>query len=482
MASEKWSDMRIALALFALLALALYILTRHVVAMAIFDAADFAANSLLIQEAKRLTLLTGNYSRVDFHHPGPALLYMLAAGEVLFHDWLKLTSPIGGQLVATLIYSAAWLAALWFVMVRLLADRVAGSLAALAFFAFCIWHDQEIFVCPFFPYLYCLPFAVFTASLALAVARNGEGLWIAAVACGFLINGHSAFFLVCGIMLLCLMPLVRTTWRNRVAAGLVGSVFLIPLLILTVTNWTGPIGDYLAFAGKVPTNNVIESVSFTFSVFGGIILAFIGAGALAWLLAGAELEQEAVALLAALAAATLATLVYSIKGLDSFQPYLIEYFNTIPALAVGAAVAALFLTVGRPEIFALIAIVILLPFDAYMASRVPLRIGFYMDPNVVRIANTLESLGPAVVLEMDQSRDWHFLWAITIGAQSYALRRAPLTYCIGEGWNISHSRAARCTAEQLATRPHFVVRWTRAFPELKGTAVVDDTVVAVFRQ
>jgi hypothetical protein len=51
---------------------------------------DFAANSLLIQKAKSLSLFTGNYSCVGFNHPGPTILYVLTAGEVFFFDWTPL--------------------------------------------------------------------------------------------------------------------------------------------------------------------------------------------------------------------------------------------------------------------------------------------------------------------------------------------------------------------------------------------------------
>ena len=42
------------------------------------------ANSILIEQARRFTLLVGNYSREKFNHPGPAFLYVQAWGESLF--------------------------------------------------------------------------------------------------------------------------------------------------------------------------------------------------------------------------------------------------------------------------------------------------------------------------------------------------------------------------------------------------------------
>ena len=71
------------------------------------ESGDGAANSLLIQQAKTFNLLTGNYSRIGFYHPGPAILYVLAAGEFLFFDWLSIVpSPFSGQLIAVVIYNA----------------------------------------------------------------------------------------------------------------------------------------------------------------------------------------------------------------------------------------------------------------------------------------------------------------------------------------------------------------------------------------
>ena len=54
----------------------------------IIEITDFAANSLLVQQARHFSLLTGHYSRWHFHHPGPAFLYLFALGELIFHDIL----------------------------------------------------------------------------------------------------------------------------------------------------------------------------------------------------------------------------------------------------------------------------------------------------------------------------------------------------------------------------------------------------------
>jgi len=46
-----------------------------------YEDADMGANSILIEQARRFTLLVGNYSRDGFNHPGPAFLYVESWGE-----------------------------------------------------------------------------------------------------------------------------------------------------------------------------------------------------------------------------------------------------------------------------------------------------------------------------------------------------------------------------------------------------------------
>src|ERR1017187_9572233 len=74
-------------ALFLLLILAL---NADVFRKPIIEDGDFAANSLIVQQAKHLHLLVGHYSRWGFHHPGPAYWYLFALGEFLFYDTLHL--------------------------------------------------------------------------------------------------------------------------------------------------------------------------------------------------------------------------------------------------------------------------------------------------------------------------------------------------------------------------------------------------------
>src|SRR5688500_16653540 len=67
----------------------------------LYEGGDFAANSLLIQDAKSFDLLVGHYSRIGFNHPGPAILYFQALGEYVFYDLTHLVgAPFAGQLLS----------------------------------------------------------------------------------------------------------------------------------------------------------------------------------------------------------------------------------------------------------------------------------------------------------------------------------------------------------------------------------------------
>ena len=51
---------------------------------------DYAANSILVNQAVHFHLLVGNYSREGFNHPGPAFLYIQSFGQDVFYTALHL--------------------------------------------------------------------------------------------------------------------------------------------------------------------------------------------------------------------------------------------------------------------------------------------------------------------------------------------------------------------------------------------------------
>jgi len=58
-------------------------------AVPVYEDADMGAYSIQVEQARRFTLLAGNYSRERFDHPGPAFLYVQAGGEDLWYALLR---------------------------------------------------------------------------------------------------------------------------------------------------------------------------------------------------------------------------------------------------------------------------------------------------------------------------------------------------------------------------------------------------------
>ena len=85
----------------ATLAILLCVRNRFLFSTRLYEDADMGANSILVEQARHFTLLVGNYSRDHFHHPGPAYMYVKAAGESLFWVWLHVVPTAwNGQLLA----------------------------------------------------------------------------------------------------------------------------------------------------------------------------------------------------------------------------------------------------------------------------------------------------------------------------------------------------------------------------------------------
>ena len=254
-----------------------------------YEIGDFAANSLLIQDAKHLALLQGNYSRIGVHHPGPAILYVLAAGELLFYDGMHaVKSPLGGQLIAVALYTAFWLV----VIAREFRKRTASATSALVatsvFALATALFDYNFFSGLWFPHLYYFPFAAFLVLLCRLADGYADSLPLTAVAAGFVINGHVSFVSTVAIMIglvvvlnlfvmrrgpverriLGLVFFRRNARRLAVAVG-VFALFLVPLALQTALHFPGPVPHYIAFSGANDAHTVHEAFNFMCIFWGG---------------------------------------------------------------------------------------------------------------------------------------------------------------------------------------------------------------------
>lgn len=451
-----------------------------------FEVGDFAANSLLIQEAKSFGLFVGNYSRVGFNHPGPAILYVLAAGEFVFYDALKLVpSPVGGQLLAVGIYSACWLAALLTLLARFSASRTA-SFFSLALFIFAAsLADFQFFTGMWFPHLYFLPFAVMLMAASRLASGRTDSLVALAVSSGFLINGHVSFVPIVGIILAAAVgfnfsqskfgnttAVLSKSFLRAHTSSLgkfigIGFIFLIPLLIQTFLKFPGPIAEYASFGGQHKPNSIIEGIVYVSLFWGGVLPMLTGLTLIVVLAEfspadEADFSSNTRSLAAVLLSATFALWFYARYGIDMLDhKYIGLFYYSVPIIAL--VVAAAMVLRHRQFHFKNLLLILfctLLSAGTYILIKKPATYAQqYANPEVAEIYKSLNSIQRSGRLVLDQTTGEHAseIWRTTLGVLAYAKRENNNFICINKNWHISFTAKNRCTPDEVFNGRHLIV-------------------------
>ncbi len=326
-----------------------------------YERADMGANSILIEQARRFTLLTGNYSRRGFNHPGPAFLYVQAWGEDLFWALLRaVPTAWNGQLIAVYALNAGFAACL--VAVGYGATRsVRGALAAGAVAGLLGALHPAVFSSGWMPYLYVLPFLVFIAALASVAAGRWEDAWITALSGWFLIHGHAAFLILVPAMtavpaaLLALRAARRGTlrarlravpgaWRAWLPVVVISAVFTLPLAAQLVLHGDANFARYFAYGSSSAAggHDAAQVTSFVlwfwwpahYAWLAPVLLGLTAAGLTARLPAG-PVRSWCWSLLACDALAAVAVTGYTVTGVDEVNQHYIGYFSwATPAIAL----------------------------------------------------------------------------------------------------------------------------------------------------
>ncbi len=226
---------------------------RELFRQPLLEQADLALNALQIANAKHGAELLGNYSRFEFHHPGPAFFYVYAAAERWLHDaWRLVPSPGNAHLIAAVVLQAAFLAAAvaWLAALIGRAAWLPGALLALALYS--VGHS-EAFTSIWPPHVLAVPFLCFlVAATAVATGRVRAAVPLF-LAGGFLVHGHVAQPLFVGVIggwaLVAgarqwrrenpadtVAALIRADrWTLAICAGLL-ALFLLPLVVEVVSH------------------------------------------------------------------------------------------------------------------------------------------------------------------------------------------------------------------------------------------------------
>jgi len=336
-----------------------YLFTRP-----IHEQGDDALNSLLAGRAEHFDLLIGNYSRVGFHHPGPAFLYVLGFGQGLYHDVLHIApGPYNGEVLGAITFAAV-LIGLSILTIYRCTRSVTASLVALTIcFAFAAQH--AMFADVWFPFLYMAPFLLFVvAGSALAAGYTVElpSFLFAAL---MLAHGHVSFLMFVGVTGIAVIGSwllrYRRGWRAELAAhrraaygslGLI-AIFLLPVVLQLALHYPRPWNQYWQY---VHTKQLPRTSSQVWHFFGWYwssatlpVALTIVAAVVAVLLMIVDGRRIFGFLYAMLGLQTILFLVYVVRGVDTLNTgnrYVGFFYLTVPLLLVVGASVHLTLWLG----------------------------------------------------------------------------------------------------------------------------------------
>ena len=254
-----------------LFAAAVLAINAHWFRVPITEGSDLAANSIQVYHAKMFRELLGNYSRWQFHHPGPVYFYLFAAGEYLFYDLLHIVpAPANAQFLTLLLVNTALL----FGSIEIFARHFSGALfrplalGAAVLLIYEVNHAQagSALVSLWMPHVALFAFLFFASACASVAAGRAGHLPLLALGAMMLVHLHMAQFLFAGVMsLAACTALAVVTFRDparrrdlRQHAGTVAlsavivALFLLPMVLELVLHKPNNLDYVRAYLEKYP--------------------------------------------------------------------------------------------------------------------------------------------------------------------------------------------------------------------------------------
>lgn len=313
----------------------------------LYEQGDSGANSILIQQATRFRLLVGNYSREHFHHPGPAYMYLQAAGEWLFRDLLHVVPTAwNGQLIAVFALNSALCGIAVSIVYRWTRSGPCGVIAFVVTMAFAASHT-EVINSGWMPDLYVMPFFVFALSAASVAAREPRDLWILAFSGWLLIHGQACFLLF--VPVITVAAIAAALWPSRrtlrasitafvvkrrrcwVPAVVISALFLLPIALELALHWPGYFGQYFSYgassqSGGHPAGQILRYMLWFWWPRGYALLLVPFAIAVTAAAPRGPVRRFLIAILGVTALTSVAFAYYAVAGIDYLSEYYIGYF------------------------------------------------------------------------------------------------------------------------------------------------------------
>ena len=336
-----------------------------VFSLPIHEDSDFAANSILVNQAVHFKLLVGNYSQEGFNHPGPAFLYIQSFGQDVFYSLLHVVpAPYNGQLIAVFLLNSVILALTALVIARHMRSWTVAILAVTVIVL--LTGGTLSWTSSWMPFLYAAPFLLATVSGVSVALGALQGLPIFTFAVALLVHGHVAFIGIMGIYVLFVLVAWLVLHRPRVnyvaqlkkvkrpliVSGVILFVFALPMALELVLHWPGQFGlywDYLSSKSQEHSHSVGQVTSYVGQFWPGghtgmalLVLAALGAAVLAVTDPARDRQFFVLAVLADVVVMTIEVWCYAYKGIDYLnllpKGYECWFYYSIPALIVAALV------------------------------------------------------------------------------------------------------------------------------------------------
>lgn len=463
-----------------------------------FEVGDYAANSSLIIDAKSFNLLVGNYSRVGFNHPGPAILFVLALGEWLFYDLLSLVpSPFSGQLVAVCFYNSYWICAICLLLYRKFGNLELTILTISAFVVASTLFEHPLFTGIWMPYLYYFPFSTAIIAMVLFLEGRSDSLFNLALASGILMNGHVSFIPIICFLLIFLSvynfkyehsqsgfrvisaTFLKANTRQFFLAFITFSLFFIPLFINTIKHFPGPIGDYAKYSSTGVHNSFFQVLKFVSVYWGGSLPMLLGL-TVSVLLLRIKLSTEIKAskingFPVVIFAVTLALILYAKFGVDHLDMvYIGLFYYSVPALLFAILASILW----RKKFFghSLLMLILIITFALTIAFKQikkadSMNGANYSSPQIPALYKAVkvnQNKNGRIVLDLNSSSDWEYLWANVAGLGVYAKRSEDNLFCINKNWHILFTQNLACRQDELIENKKYTVSRDRGEPVSQG--------------
>ena len=205
----------------------------------VYPVGDLAADMLLANQIDtKGYLLTGQYSRFGFHHPGPFFFYLTHLFESIFSSYLP--SRAAAWTLAMIFFNSIFLALSAQLAFKKSPQLFSDIIKRVMFVIVIVYYLRNYAISTWPPDKIVIPFMTFLLTLPYIAKRDLRYFPYSILISFILFHGRVDSPIFTFLPLLCVMifaflkeksPLTSSEWRNILGGVIIGFVFLFPILV-----------------------------------------------------------------------------------------------------------------------------------------------------------------------------------------------------------------------------------------------------------